>query len=306
MHPSGKLTIVPATAESQAAALQLVFEHLPEPDRTTVIQSLLATEAEPNRPGGLFEARRDERLVGAVWAQLQPGAVAVVWPPHLASEEQNPQVSRALLDASNHFLQDQQVVMAQTLLTSPDDPSATDLKIAGFSYLADLIYMVCGEERLAATALPDELEFEPYRETQHARLAQLVLATYVETQDCPELNGVRQIEDVLAGYRATGCFQPELWAFARHQGQDVGCVLLADHPQAEQVELVYMGLLPEARGQGFGRQIAQYSQAKAYGLGRRRLILAVDGRNEPALRAYQAGGFLPWDRRSVFLRIYRT
>ena len=35
-----------------------------------------------------------------------------------------------------------------------------------------------------------------------------------------------------------------------------------------------------------------------------RLVLAVDVRNEPALATYAAAGFINWDRRSVFLKVY--
>ena len=36
---------------------------------------------------------------------------------------------------------------------------------------------------------------------------------------------------------------------------------------------------------------------------RKRLVLAVDAANEPALRMYAAAGFQAWDRRSVFVRV---
>ena len=37
-------------------------------------------------------------------------------------------------------------------------------------------------------------------------------------------------------------------------------LLLADHPKARHWELMYMGLVPEVRGRGWGRQIARYAQ----------------------------------------------
>ena len=88
----------------------------------------------------------------------------------------------------------------------------------------------------------------------------LVERTYEGTLDCTALNGVRDIDDVINGYQATGVFRPENWLFVRSGGQDVGVLLLADHPQARHWELMYMGLVPEVRGRGWGRQIARYAQ----------------------------------------------
>jgi ribosomal protein S18 acetylase RimI-like enzyme len=77
---------------------------------------------------------------------------------------------------------------------------------------------------------------------------------------------------------------------------------LADHPAARHVELVYMGLIPPARGRGWGRQIVLQAQQMANRLDRDRIVLAVDAANEPARAIYSAAGFKAWDQRSVFLR----
>jgi len=127
-------------------------------------------------------------------------------------------------------------------------------------------------------------------------------ATYEQTLDCPVLNGVRQIEDVLVGYRSTGAFSPDYWLIVRHGGKDVGCLLLADHPQHDNIELVYMGVMSSLRGRGWGIQITRQAQWLTRRAGRRRLVLAVDAANTPAVRMYAEAGFQTWDRRSVYLR----
>ena len=104
--------------------------------------------------------------------------------------------------------------------------------------------------------------------------------------------------DVLAGYRATGSHDPQRWLLVRHEGRDVGCLLLSDYPEQGNVELVYMGVVPEARGEGWGMHIARQAQWLARQAGRPRLVLAVDAANAPALRIYLALGFRPWDRRT--------
>jgi mycothiol synthase len=91
---------------------------------------------------------------------------------------------------------------------------------------------------------------------------------------------------------------------ARHDGADLGCLLLADHPDQRIWELVYMGIVPEARGRGLGLALARQAQWRARQAGAERLVLAVDAANEPALRGYAAAGFITWDRRSVFLKLF--
>jgi mycothiol synthase len=66
-----------------------------------------------------------------------------------------------------------------------------------------------------------------------------------------------------------------------------------------------MGLVPESRGCGWGRQIAQYAQSRAMQAQVERIVLAVDAVNEPALRMYRATGFQMWDERSVYARFFR-
>jgi ribosomal protein S18 acetylase RimI-like enzyme len=116
------------------------------------------------------------------------------------------------------------------------------------------------------------------------------------------LNGVRSIADVLDGYRAYGVFNPKLWLIARHADSDVGCLILADHPRHGNLELVYMGVVPECRGRGWGGTLARQAQWMARTLGRPRLVLAVDAANQPAIAAYVAAGFQAWDRRRAMVR----
>ena len=56
------------------------------------------------------------------------------------------------------------------------------------------------------------------------------------------------------------------------------------------IEIVYMGLLPEARGQGLGRQLVDQAASVAFNLGATRFILGVDRMNQPARDIYQAKG----------------
>jgi hypothetical protein len=163
------------------------------------------------------------------------------------------------------------------------------------------------------------LKFEPSTLQNRARLADVVEQTYEETRDCPSLGNMRNIEDVLTGYRSTGVFDPTRWLIVRDADRDVGCLLLNEHPgqghpgqehpgpegaTPGHLELVYMGVVPAARGNGWGVHITRQAQWITRLAGLERLVLAVDAANRPALDMYSRCGFDAWDRRSVYLRFF--
>jgi ribosomal protein S18 acetylase RimI-like enzyme len=177
------------------------------------------------------------------------------------------------------------------------------LKHVGFRHLADLIYLTCESQRFPRERDREAvLEFVPFDGPLRSRLMRLIERTYEGTLDCTALNGVRDVDNVINGYQATGVFKPQNWMIVRAHGEDAGVLLLADHPKAGHWELMYMGLVPEVRGNGWGRQITRHAQWLAAQSGVERIVLAVDATNEPALRMYRNTGFEMWDRRTVFVR----
>jgi mycothiol synthase len=300
-HPQ----IGPVPSEQQAEALRLVLSRLAEEDRQRQLEMLLEPPlgVEPSS-SGLLGAYRHGHLVGAVLAQVQPGGTAFLWPPRIIPAERTA-TAGMLLEASCDRLAGQQVCMAQALLKTEGSPDAAILLKGGFERLAELFYLVSPEVEFPDQPPSGPLGFEHYTPANHRRLARAVEATYCQTLDCPRLNGVRQIEDVLAGYRATGVFDPRRWLIVRHDGRDVGCLLLADHPKNGNYELVYMGLAAWARGHGWGTDIARQAQWQTRQAGRPRLVLAVDAANQPALRIYTAVGFRAWDRRTAYAKVFR-
>jgi ribosomal protein S18 acetylase RimI-like enzyme len=122
--------------------------------------------------------------------------------------------------------------------------------------------------------------------------------TYEGTLDCPSIDGQRAPADILEGYASTGVFRPEHWLMAKHEDAAVGCLLLADHPP-DQLELVYMGLVPAARGRHWGTWLVRQAQWLARQAGRQRLVVAVDLANTPAVKLYRAEGFVKWETRKA-------
>jgi mycothiol synthase len=301
---SQSVRICAVSLEDRAAALELTFGNLPPEQRQRQIESISSALSPHKHPWvGLLGAYRGDKLVGSIFSQIQPGKYAQVWPPRLA---QNEAVNTAayLLRAAAEWLGQEPVCMAQMLLENASAEDEKTLCEGGFDYLTDLLYLVCLKDDFLQAVLPCPLEFEVYNSQNHDRLARIVEATYRETLDCPKLNHVRQLDDVLEGYRATGNFLPGFWLIVRYENRDVGCLLLADHPKYENMELVYMGIIPEYRGQHWGSDIARHAQWVARQAGRARLVLAVDASNRPAIEMYASVGFRTWDQRRIYYRIF--
>lgn len=297
------ISITPAAANERPSALELLVSRLDEPLRGEQLARLM--QSDPDGPpwlDGLFVARRAARLVGTCLTVLQPGKTASIWPPELIAGE--PEITSVkLLRSALNFLARGGIRVAQALLDTDVGVSAARLVSAGFIHVADLLFLVCGREQFAEAPPGDRLQFDAYRIEDQARLSELVERSYMGTLDCPRLNGIRETADVIDGYRQTGVFDPARWLLVRDGEQDVGCLLLTEHPADSQWEIVYVALVPEARGRGWGRRLIQQAQWLAAQANCARLVLAVDADNEPALRAYAACGFVAWDRRSVYLTV---
>lgn len=299
------LEICQAAAGERSAALDLTFSKLlPQPARQQHIDSLLNVPgASDERWRGLWVARRQQAVVGAAWAHFQPGQAVNVWPPRLAAGE-NEAVADRLLSAVLAEVNSAGINMAQALVAPADCDDIRRLSAAGFTLLAELVYLVgsCPAPSSEPPALP--LELEPCTAEDRARMEAIVDRTYVGSLDCAGLNGLRTGSQLLDEYQSTAASLPAHWFFARFEGADVGCLLLADHPALDQFELVYVALMPEVRGRGWGAALVRYARWFAARCGRQRLVLAVDRANHPAVAMYEALEMVAWDRRDVYLRTF--
>jgi mycothiol synthase len=196
------------------------------------------------------------------------------------------------------------VAMTQALFEVEDDPRIAIVERHGYRRIAELLYLgrtVPPHSRRGASD-PQQIRFEPYAASGEERLHSVIEATYVESLDCPAVDGMRPLEEILAGYRATGRFDPESWRIAVVDGRDAGIVIVAPHDDTDQAELLYMGLAPWARGRRLGQSLIDEALRRAAYLGADLLVAAVDAANIPAKRVYEATGFAPWSRRFVFVR----
>lgn len=288
----------------RAEALALLVSQEPASERAgriaTIVMALRGGEVAART---WVAATRGGKLMAVAWGQILPGKTALLWPPRQVASEHEliGDQLQAFLDSR---LAAADIRMVQAVLADCEHADAKRLSRVRYTHAADLLYLACHLERCEATAIKFDVDFIQYTPADRQRLSAIVERTYGGTLDVPALDGIRDLADVLDGYERTGEFSPDRWFFIQSGGEDVGCLLLTDHPGQQQWELVYLGIVPEARGNGWGRQATRFAQRLANDAGRERLILAVDAANDPAVSAYTSAGFFELLRRSVFLKIF--
>lgn len=300
-----EFAISPAPPHLMRDALSLVLAEVPTERREAQVERLLASARSGEFDlSGLLVARREGILEGALWARIQAGRSATVWPP-VAARPQYADCTALLALAAIEWLHARDIRLAQALVAIDTNWQASPLATVGFEPVAELLYMVCLVDRPPVTAAAEaEIDFEPIAARHSDRIASLIEETYQDTLDCPGLNGVREIGDVLDGYRSCPAGAAAQWFIARRAGHDVGCLLLIDEPADAQCEIIYAGLVPAARGRGLGRTLVHRAQQEAHRAGRARLVLAVDRANLPAVKTYAGTGFQTWDQRRALVRIF--
>ena len=266
------MLIVPCPRELRPAAIRRLHVTLPPDQRSALLQVLDRIDpADEGVWAGLLVAagreapKNDAALDDVIWVQRAPGNTAVVWAAPGEDE-----VSSALLGGAAEFVDALKIPLAQMVVGEHDGYSDALNERCGFPRFAGLAYLFAEVTKLPVAsddlaASPGEvqprgdLQFVARAGDEPQRLGALLEQTYVGTLDCPALDGVRPMHEVLEGYRSQGRHSPGDWYFVQKHGEDVGALVLAEHPGLGNWELVYMGVIPAARGQQCGEQIVQFA-----------------------------------------------
>jgi ribosomal protein S18 acetylase RimI-like enzyme len=304
MPPSSPLTVAACAPAEWPEAVALMLKSLPPADRAAARDEVLSHLRTGRLPAAaLRTARAGGRLVGAVATPVAPGATAHISPPQIDAATILPGdlIEDALLSDALTWLRGQGVKLGQALFPPGATDQARALLRHGFRHVTDLWYL-----RHALRHLPpagDGLVMQPYAPALDGPFITTLLQTYEQTQDCPELEGVRTADEILAGHRGDHDPRGLHWWLARAGGRPVGVLLAHVVPEENGWDVDYVGVVPDARGRGWGRHLVVHALHAARRAGASHLALAVDRRNAPALGLYESLGFTPWDERALFLAV---
>ena len=298
------LTITHPTEAELEITLQFAFQHLPPNESALRIDAIMQQHhSEQINLAGIFQAKHENTLVGAMYAQRRPDGSVMLWVPVM--EEGFP--LEPMYESLARFCQSQHAFAAVALADRNQSFDEQVLCSVGqFQFLSDLIHLAAEVAPNESSDKPYRLQFIPlstYSDNIAERLTRLVKETYRHSLDFPDLMQIAPVEDVLRGYKTGALFRPELWFFLQKEGVDVGVLLLTD-VASDQFELTYMGLLESARRQGFSREIVRFAKEITSRENRPLLLTSVDEKNIPACQSYLAHGFQAWDRRKVYARFF--
>ena len=310
--PRASATPCPARTEEREEAFALLFRHCPaEERRLRVARALGLIEKGELDPEGIVVLRRGTRdsgsggLLGAAVGAIVPGGSGLVWPPQAADGPRRSLHEDVLTRHVVGWLRQRGARLAQCLLAPEETSLAAPLLRNGFRHVTALWYLR-HERELPPSWLgtPSRLTLQTYEEADHDLFHATLWRTYEGTLDCPEVAGARTLEDVLTGHKAQGAFDPSLWWLGRAGADPVGVLLVAATAEPPVWEVAYVGVVPEARRQGFGRELLLRALLEARAAAVPELFLTVDGRNHAAWALYRSLGFTPFDKREVFLALW--
>ena len=318
----------PDFAAAIHCALNVQLPAIPgKPDRC-VTDFLGDTERQGTDADLLFGAFDHQRLSAACVAPCSPGGSALVLVGTSDARERSLRGVEAVLRALQPAAASRSLRLLQLLLSPESRDVATSVQAAGFRYLTRLIYL---QRRVGAPSFSEkrvgdppaneispppfasrrmghpqtgddpELRWESYTPAREVLFQDAVARTYAQSQDCPELTGVRPMSDVLAGHRTAGVYDPRLWFVALRGAQPVGVLLLNRIPRRRALEIVYMGVAQVARGTGVANALLHRAVETAALQSATNLALAVDARNTPARRLYQRWDFTPTGERDAWI-----
>jgi mycothiol synthase len=308
-------------SDLRPAALALLYSRVPVALRRELVAQALA---QANRGdvdlSGLWIAQiRSGQVVGALLTQALPGKAVALWAPEVGSSWRRGKLAAALVETVLAELKGQGFRLAQAVLDEAASPRAgRDLARGGMPRVTQLLYLErgtatpMGPSRRGVKTLArglDRSSDSPFQWCSLSAVAESAFrtalqGTYVGSLDMPELDCVRVLDDIIASHKAAGRFVADRWRLGWIPAEPgvKAVVLLAEVPQRESWEVVYLGLTPMARGRGLGRFVVAHALELAQAHVPR-LELAVDCRNEPAIRLYESTGFVVRERRAVHLAV---
>ncbi|HTL27931.1 MAG TPA: GNAT family N-acetyltransferase [Tepidisphaeraceae bacterium] len=255
---------------------------------------------------GAWVAVQNNRILWALLPVVSPGRTMLMFSPTRLTVKTPLRVIRQLIEEIGKHWKARGVDLAQLLIDPHDQAVIRAYGACGFEQLAELVYLQRPVHRpMNEPVMPNGFSLATYTEQNHREFSRTVLRTYEQSMDCPGLNGLRDIEDIIAGHKASGEFDPNRWYLLYEGANAVAVLLLSRSPHADGVELVYLGLTPEARGRGISDLMMTLALASVSADGRMQLSLAVDSKNDRAMHLYFRHGMQRVGSRIALIRDLR-
>jgi len=297
--------IAAARPEEWSTAFALALAQVPEAERPgRVLNALTLLSAGEIDPQGIFVARTPTGLAGVQVCLPLAGKSGLFWLPQMRATWRESDLGERLVRAAVAWVRERGAKLAQAILPTADIARAGPLVRCGFRHITRLNYLRHQLVDIAPLPVMRAMRLQPWSPTLEAVFQETLLHTYEGTLDCPELNGVRTIEEIVAGHRAQGVWRPERWWLAFVHNKPAGVALLTELFDQGGWDLSYVGVVPDMRQRGIGRALTVHALHAAQEAGALQLMVAVDERNVAAGEMYRSLGFELTESREVFLLVF--
>ncbi len=297
--------IAAARPNEWPAAFALALQQVPDDERSTrVANALTLLGGGEIDPAGIFVARTSHGLAGVQVCIPLRGSSGLFWLPQVEPSWRDADLADQLVRAALTWLRARGAKLAQALVHPAELAHTVALTRCGFQHITGLQYLRHDLNLIPSAPPSPDFRLQHCSADNERAFQHTLLRTYEGTLDCPELNGVRTIEEIIDGHRAQGIWRPETWWLASVDGAPAGVVMLTELADGDGWDLSYVGVVPEFRGRGLGQSLALHAMAAAKNRNALQLLVAVDQRNTPARHLYESLGFEPTECRQVFLMVF--
>ncbi len=305
--------------DERRSALAVLLTGRPTPSQPAVDHFINFAQQQNLSLEGLWAAYVGQTPIYASLIITGIGKTAVLFISPVLATDLIPLASE-LIASVLHVQAPSEICLIQVLLEPTQQREEQALIQAGFNRLASLKYMrrsslgTLGSEGLAGRATDPTAPIEcdgkaltslTWQDDRHDQFARAIESSYLDTKDCPELVGVRQIDDIIAGHMAVGRFEPNLWSVYYQDNQPAAVLLLNRLIDRAELELVYLGLSPAFRGKGLATRLMQHALALARTNNDSGIHLAVDQENAPAMKLYNGLGFRATGRKVAMIYVLK-
>lgn len=296
------ITISLATKAEQSEASAFIFADAAEAERESQTQDFMKSisSGEINKTQILI-ARDSGALIGVGVLIFTDLTTAFLWPPFTNRDD----CAEAILQEMATRIDQSKASIGQSLLEPGQMNHRRLLSRNGFPHLTNLMFMRHSLTKLSQATLNDEhlqwIKFDEHKNRK--RFLDLLELTHQSSHDCPALNQSRTAEESLESHRSSGDSDQNHWYLCHRNGVDLGVLLMTEHKKDNVWEVVYMGVAPEYRGNGYGATLIQHGLLEAQTHSQMAVILAVDYKNSYAIKIYEELGFVSQYTLSVHARI---
>ncbi|MHC5110826.1 MAG: GNAT family N-acetyltransferase [Planctomycetota bacterium] len=298
-------------------ALHLVFgaSKMARDRINPVVEDLLnARRAGVTNLDSFLGAFLDDKLIAAAVVAASPGGAGLVLLGATRHDQVGDQALVRALRSATARAWSSGTTLVQGLCSREESHIRSMLRAGGFHHLTTLVYL---SRELAKSAARDcrtdleargatcagEISWTTYEESTRELFLKTVEASYVQSQDCPEISGSRSVSDALETHAARHNFDKGLWAVCRVGGVPAGVVLLNRIGPPDGLEIVYIGVAHTWRGRGVADTMLAWTDDMAMACSATYVTLAVDVRNAPALGMYARWGYRELFRRDAFVAV---